>query len=165
MSDDVFLPPGFPPRDADFVLQLAVAPKWPDRKLGFKRLQLRGGTVQNVFSRFCACAMRDSLFLPAVGAVDALRILSLLFRHCSLNADVLRGHWLYSSMLATVTVGESLLKKRHIPCIFLLLPEHRAPPLHQGDVFAVSRTSQSPQHLQRPREANVYPNRRENVPH
>ena len=112
MFDDVFFPPGFPLRYADFVLQIAVAPKWPDRKLGYKRLQLRGGTVQNVFSCCCACAMRNSLFLPAVGAL-------LLFRQCSVNGDVLRGHWLYSSMFATLTVGESLLKKRHIPCIFL----------------------------------------------
>ena len=127
MSDGVFLPPGFPPRDADFVLQLAVAAKWPDTKLGFKPLQPTGGTVQSVFSRFGACAMRNSLLLPAVGAVDALRILSLLFRECSLNADGLRGHWLYSSILATLTVGESLLKKRRIPCIFLAFQRRHLP--------------------------------------
>ena len=119
ISDEVFLPLGFPPRDADFVLQLAVASKCPDIKLGFKRLQLRGGTVQNVFSRFCACAMRNTFFLAALGAVDAFCILSLPLRQCCLNPDVLQGHWLYFSMLATLTVGESLLKKRHIPCIFL----------------------------------------------
>ena len=119
ISDDVFLPPGFPPRFADFVLQLAVAPKWLHTKFGFKRLQLRRAIVQNVFSGFCACGMRNSLFLAAVGAVDTFRILSLLLRQCSGNPDVLQGQWLYLSMLATFTVGESLLKKSHIPCIFL----------------------------------------------
>ena len=63
--------------------------------------------------------MRNSLFSAAVGAVDAFRILLLPLRQCSGNPDVLQGQWLYLCMLATFTVGESLLKKGHIPCIFL----------------------------------------------
>ena len=63
--------------------------------------------------------MGNSFFLAALGAFDAFRILSLPLRQCCLNPHVLQGHWLYFSMLATLTVGERLLKKRHIPCIFL----------------------------------------------
>lgn len=63
--------------------------------------------------------MRNSLFLAPVGVVDAFGILSLLLRQCCLNPDVLQGQWLYFSILATFTLGESLLKKRDISCIFL----------------------------------------------
>ena len=63
--------------------------------------------------------MGNCLFLGALGTVYAFRILSLAVRQCCVNPEVLQGHWLYFPMLATLTVGESLLKKRHIPCIFL----------------------------------------------
>lgn len=75
--------------------------------------------MQNVFSRFGACAMGNCFFLAALGAVYAFRILSLPLLQCCVNPDVLQGHWLYFPMLATLTLGESLLKERHIPCIFL----------------------------------------------
>ena len=68
---------------------------------------------------FWVLRMRNSLFLAPVGVVDAFGILSLLLRQCSGNPDVLQGHRFYFSILATFTVGESLLKKGHIPCIFL----------------------------------------------
>ena len=63
--------------------------------------------------------MPNSFYLAAVGPLDGFGILSLLLRECSLNPEVLQGHWLYFSILATLTLGESLLKKRDIPCIFL----------------------------------------------
>ena len=108
-----------PPRDRDFLVQLAVPSKWRDIQLGLKGLQVRGATVQNLFSRFRACAMRNSFFLGSGGPFDTFGILSLPLAQCCVNVDVFEGDWLYFCILATLTVGESLLKKRRIPCIFV----------------------------------------------
>ena len=59
---------GTPPRDRDFLVQLAVPSKWRDIQLGLKGLQVRGATLQNLFSRFRACAMRNSFFWGSRGA-------------------------------------------------------------------------------------------------
>lgn len=39
--------------------------------------------------------------------------------------DVFRGYWLYFWILVTSTVGESLLKKRHIACMIVALEATR----------------------------------------
>ena len=75
--------------------------------------------MQNLFLRFRACAMRNSFFLGSGGPFDTFGILSLPLAQCCVNVDVFEGDWLYFCILATLTVGESLLKKRRIPCIFV----------------------------------------------
>lgn len=64
--------------------------------------------------------MANPLFLGAVGALCGFAMLQLLLRQYFENTDVLQRNWLYLSILATFTAGESLLKKRHDPCIFLV---------------------------------------------
>ena len=63
--------------------------------------------------------MPNSFYLAAMGPVEASCILLFVLQQCSLNPNVSQGHWLYFSTLATFALGQSLLKKRDIPCIFV----------------------------------------------